>query len=257
GIDKIIGIACDGIGYGADGNIWGGEVLYCFPEGYKRLAHLKEQPMVGGDLATYYPLRMVAGILHDVCDVEPYLYSQAEKFPGGKKEVELVLSQLEKGKTLKTTSTGRILDSVAAILGICFERTYEGEPAMKLEALAITGQDVLKLEPRIKSDFLDTTHLLQEIFENRAKCNAADLACSAQSYLAKGLAELAVNAATQTGIKTTGFSGGVAYNEHITLLITKIVEERGLKFVTNDKVPAGDGGISLGQVYATNLIMAR
>lgn len=257
GIDEIIGIACDGIGYGADGSIWGGEILQCSHEGYKRLAHLKEQPMVGGDLATSYPLRIVAGILHGVCDVEAYLYSQAEKFPGGKKEIDLMLSQLEKDKTLKTTSTGRILDAVAAILGICFERTYEGEPAMKVEALASKGEDLLKLEPELESDFLDTTYLLQGIFEGRNKYSQADLAYSAESYLARGLAELACDAAIQTGIRIVGFSGGVAYNEHIALSLRKIVEQRGLRFVINNKVPAGDGGISLGQVYATNMMMSE
>jgi hydrogenase maturation protein HypF len=257
GADEIIGIACDGVGYGADGSIWGGEILQCSPEGYKRLAHLKEQPMVGGDLATYYPLRMVAGILHDVCDVETYLYSQAEKFPGGKKEVESLLSQLEKGKTLKTTSAGRILDAVTAILGVCFERTYEGEPAMKLEALASRGKDLLKLQPKLESHSLDTTYLLQTIFEGRKEYSPADLAHSAESYLARGLSELALDAASQTGMRRVGFSGGIAYNEHITLSLRKIIEQRGLRFFTNNKVPPGDGGISLGQVYATNMMISK
>lgn len=257
GVDEIVGIACDGVGYGADGNIWGGEVLQCFPAGYKRLAHLKEQPMVGGDLATYYPLRMVAGILHGVCEVEEYLYSQVDRLPGGKRDVESLFSQLESCRAIKTTSTGRILDAVAAVLGACSERTYEGEPALKLEALAVRGRDVLRLDPRVEGGSLDTTYLLQEIFDSRDRYRPADLAHSAQSYIARGLANLACDASEKSGIKTVGFSGGVAHNEHIALSMRKIIEERGLRFLVNTRVPAGDGGISIGQVYAANLMVSQ
>ena len=63
-VHEIVAVTCDGFGYGVDGSAWGGEILYTDREGYKRVAHLEGQPMVGGDQATYYPLRMAAGILH-------------------------------------------------------------------------------------------------------------------------------------------------------------------------------------------------
>ena len=105
--------------------------------------------MVGGDLAAIYPLRMAAGILGRAEDIGGWIHSKAKHFPHGELEVDIVLRQIELGNSPVTSSCGRVLDAVAAVLGICFERTYEGEPAMKLESAAILGGDVLKLDPRI------------------------------------------------------------------------------------------------------------
>jgi len=246
-IKEMVGIACDGFGYGSDGTAWGGEILYCNQEDFQRLGHLEEQPMVGGDLATLYPLRMVVGILYGEADVEEWLFSNSDRFPHGKKEVEVIFNQLEKGLSPKTTSCGRVLDAVSAILGLCYERTYEGEPAMKLESVALKGKDVLNLAPRLKGNVVDTTFLVHEIFNQREKYSVADLACSAQSYLARSLAQLAVEEAEQLNVKHIGFSGGVAYNEHLTVTIRRIVEGKGFKFLIHNRVPPGDGGISFGQ----------
>ncbi|MGQ9460164.1 MAG: carbamoyltransferase HypF [Candidatus Bathyarchaeaceae archaeon] len=249
-VDEMVGIACDGYGYGSDGTAWGGEILYCSQDGFKRLGHLQEQPMVGGDLATLYPLRMAAGILHGEADIEEWLLSNSNLFPHGKDEVEVIIKQLKKGSVPKTTSCGRILDAVAAILGICYERTYEGEPAMKLESAALKGKDVLKLKPELKGNLIDTALLVHEIFGQREQHSVTDLAYSAQSYLARSLAELAVEEAERLKVDFIGFSGGVAHNEHITVTIRRIVEKNGFKFLVHNQVPPGDGGISFGQVIA-------
>jgi len=246
-VEEIVGLACDGFGYGSDGTAWGGEVLYCNNEGFRRVAHLEGQPMVGGDLATYYPLRMAAGILHRKMDVTEWLLSLSTKFPHGKSEAELILKQLTKGAAPETTSCGRVLDAVSALLGICYERTYEGEPAMKLESAALKGKDVLNLTPGYKGKVLDTTFLVHEIFTKKDRFSAADLACSAQSYLARGLAQLAIEEAERLNVKHVGFSGGVAYNEHITATMRRTVEKEGFKFLVHNKIPAGDGGTSFGQ----------
>ncbi len=250
---EMVGIVCDGFGYGSDGNAWGGEVLHCNREGFQRLGHLQKQPMVGGDLATLYPLRMAAGILHSTVDVEEWLLSNSNRFPHGEKEVEVVIKQLEKGSVPKTTSCGRVLDAVSALLGICYERTYEGEPAMKLESAATKGRDALNLGPKLASKTVDTTILVREVFNQRHNHSVADLAYSAQSYLAKGLAQLAVEEAGRLGVKAIGFSGGVAYNEHITQTIRKTVEKGGFNFFVHGLVPPGDGGVSFGQAIAVSL----
>jgi hydrogenase maturation protein HypF len=250
-LDEIICIVCDGYGYGLDGSAWGGEILYCTRKGgFQRLGHLQEQPMVGGDLATRYPLRMAAGILHGGAEIEDWLRANCNYFPHGEKEVEVVLQQLSKPSVPKTTSCGRILDAVSAILGICYERTYEGEPAMKLESAALTGRNILELEPIIKENVVDTTSLVREIFAQKNAFSVADLAFSAQFYIARGLAQLASEKARQLGVDVVGFSGGVAYNEHITSTIRRIVKENGLRIVAHELVPPGDGGISFGQTVA-------
>jgi hydrogenase maturation protein HypF len=252
-VNEIVGIACDGFGYGSDGTAWGGEILYCNQDGFQRLAHLQEQPMVGSDLATRYPLRMAAGTLHNIVDIENWLLSQSSHFPHGEREVEIVLKQLRSGSTVKTTSCGRVLDAASAILGVCHERTYEGEPAMKLESVATEGTDVLDLEPVFEGITIETTQLFHEIFTRKDKFSAADLACSAQSYLAKSLAQRAVDEARRIGLKTIAFSGGVAYNEHISRVIRRAVKKSGFKFLVHRQVPPGDGGISFGQVIAAGL----
>ncbi len=250
-LDKIICVVCDGYGYGLDGSAWGGEILYCTRRGeFQRLGHLQEQPMVGGDLATRYPLRMAAGILHGKAEIEDWLHASCDHFPHGEEEVEVILQQLGKPLVPKTTSCGRVLDAVSAILGICYERTYEGEPAMKLESAASTGRNVLKLRPTVNENVIDTTSLVHEIFTQKNAFSVADLAFSAQSYIARSLAQLASEEAKRLGVDVVGFSGGVAYNEHITSTIRRVVEENGLGFVVHELVPPGDGGISFGQAVA-------
>ena len=253
-LDEMVGIACDGYGYGPKGEAWGGEILYCNRESYKRIGHLEEQPMPGGDLATYYPLRMAAGILHKITDISEWLLSKSNFLPHGKTEAELILKQLEKGVKLETSSCGRVLDAISAILGVCYERTYEGEPAMKLESAAIGGKDVLELKPEIRGNIVKTTELVNAVFEALGKFRVTDLAFSAQEYIAKSLAKLAVEKAEELGVKNVGFSGGVAYNEQITATIQRIVEENGLNFVFHKFVPAGDGGTSFGQAVVAGFV---
>lgn len=253
GVSEIVGVCCDGYGYGIDGEAWGGEIILGSKDSmeFKRLAHLEKQPMIGADLATRYPLRMAAGILHKKVDVEDWLMRNKGHFPHCEDEVQLVLQQLKKGRgAVKTTSCGRILDAVAAVLGVCYERTYEGEPAMKLESTAMKGRNVLKLKPIIEGDALNTTELLLEIFENRERFAIQDLAFSAHTYLAKGLAQLAIERALENGVKTVGFSGGVACNEILVKIMRETVEAANLKFLVHEAVPPGDGGLSFGQAFA-------
>jgi hydrogenase maturation protein HypF len=257
-VNEIIGICCDGYGYGYDGEAWGGEILFLSKDtsGFKRLAHLQKQPLIGGDLATRYPLRIVAGILHKKIDLEKWIQNYKEIFPYKEREIQVILNQLNKNfNSIKTTtSCGRVLDGVASLLDICYERTYEGEPAIKLESLASKGRDILKIEPIIKNNILNTTEMLFEIFNNKANISNANLAVSAHMYLAKGLAMLALEKANQKGVKTIGFSGGVACNKLLTIEIKKIIESYGLRFLTHEFVPPGDGGISFGQAVVAGFL---
>ncbi len=249
-VDEIVGITCDGYGYGIDGEAWGGEILFCTREfaEFKRLAHLEKQPLLGGDVATRYPLRIAAGILSKKVNVEPWLLKHSGHLPYGETEAKLILNQLQKGVDVtETTSCGRVLDAVAAVLGVCYERTYEGEPAMKLESAAIKGKDALNMKPLTSGNVLDTTQLVHAIFEKVGKASTANLAYSAHAYLARGLASLAVQKAVEAGVKTVGFSGGVACNQILTGIMRRTVEDAGLQFLVHKAVPPGDGGVSFGQ----------
>jgi len=249
-VDELVGVTCDGYGYGVDGGAWGGEILLCTREtaGFKRLAHLEPQPLLGGDAATRYPLRIAAAMLSKNVDVEPWLLEHSGRLLHGETEAKLILQQLKKGVGVtSTTSCGRVLDAVAAVLGVCYERTYEGEPAIKLESAAITGKDALNMEPVIKGAVLDTSQMFQEVFEHLGEKSVADLAYSAHAYLAKGLASLAVDKALEQGVEAVGFSGGAACNQILAEVMRRTVEVAGLRFLVHESVPAGDGGVSFGQ----------
>ncbi|MDE2588328.1 MAG: carbamoyltransferase HypF [Patescibacteria group bacterium] len=257
GLGKIIGIAADGYGYGSDGSAWGGEILYCNDGLFERVAHLQDQPLVGGDLATRYPLRMVAAILKEHSGINEWLSQRADHFQYGKRELDVILKEASSRNLTKTSSLGRILDTISALLDICYKRTYEGEPAMRLESVASNGKDVLHLEPQINNGILETTFLLKEIFENRKNYSITDLASSAQSYLARGVAQLAVSKAKMRHIDSIGFSGGVAHNESMTNIIRSVVEGKGLKFYVHNQIPPGDGGISFGQAVAASKLVEK
>jgi hydrogenase maturation protein HypF len=252
-LDAIVGIVCDGFGLGYKNEAWGGEIFVCHGSEVRRAAHLEEQPMVGGDLATRYPARMVAGILRDEPTIQDWLKANALHLPHGEAEIPIIMRQLDRKDFVWTSSCGRVLDSIAAILSISCERTYEGEPAMKLEAYARGGKDRLNIKPEIDGEVIKTTNMVRNVYDHRAKIAVPDLAFSAHAYMAQALANAAAAIAEEEGIKVVGFSGGVALNEIVSLTIRKVVSEAGLRYVSNVAVPPGDGGVSFGQAYLASL----
>jgi len=266
GLDELVGIAADGVGYGQDGTIWGGEVMGADLKSFERIGGLMKQPMPGGDLSTQFPARMVAGMLWQA--LEPIEVERAlnefctSGFRYGGRELGVVLLQLERNlNVFWTSSCGRVLDAVACLIGACGERTYEGEPAIKLEAWANGGNpDRLKFEPILEDKdgmtVMDTSQLLINIIDAlRNGVPRRHIAAAAQRTVAKGLAEIAVDAALNRGIGAVGGSGGVFYNRAITATVRALVEKSGLKYFTHGLLPPGDGGISVGQaVMAANAL---
>jgi len=187
---------------------------------------------------------MVAGILGR--NAEEFLMERRDAFPHGEKEIEVVLKMVEKER-LKTSSCGRLLDGIAAMLDICHKMHYEGEGAMKLESVARNGRNILEMESEIKNGVIHTREMVRELFESRRKARKEDIAYSAEEYIATSMAEAAIMEAERRGIKDVVLSGGCAYNEHITGRIKERVEEHGLNLFLPSLIPCGDGGISFGQ----------
>jgi hydrogenase maturation protein HypF len=253
---QVVSIAADGVGYGTDGKIWGGEILHCSYTDFKRVAHLEEQLMVGGDRATYYPVRMLAGILSNVLSESELsdllLKSYVDGLPGKEREIQVILVQLKKQLNLvRTTSTGRILAATSALLHACYERTYEGEPAIVLESLAHSGKLDDKLTftyDKKQNDIIPTTPIiLQSLQFLSSGIPPANIALAVQNELATQFASKAIKYAKEHSIDIIGFTGGVAYNDYITTRIAKIVEAANLRFIQHNSLPCGDGGISAGQ----------
>ncbi len=244
-IEEMIVIAADGVGYGSDGTSWGGEILYTDIKDFERLGHLQPQLMPGGDVATKYPARMLASILNN----EDLIKNYSNYFKYGEIEIKNIFKQIEAGINVgKTTSTGRVLDSMAVALEICHERTYEGECSMKLESSAYYSTKKLDIPIIVEDNTLNTTEILREVvklYENGEK--KADVAAAGQYAVASGLSELAIMAANKKGISDIGATGGVFYNEAITDTVKNHIENNGFNFIQHKNTCAGDGSVSLGQ----------
>ena len=244
-VDEMIVIAADGVGYGSDGTSWGGEILYTNIKDFERLAHLQPQLMPGGDVATKYPARMLASILKD----EDLIKNYSDYFKYGEIEIKNIFKQIEAGINVGiTTSTGRVLDSMAVALEICHERTYEGECSMKLESSAYYSTKKLEIPVILEGNTLNTTEILREVvklYQNGEK--KADVAAAGQIAVASGLSELAIMAAEKKGLNDIGATGGVFYNEAITDTVKNYIENNGFDFIQHKNTCAGDGSVSLGQ----------
>ncbi len=246
GVENLVGIAADGYGYGPDEEAWGGEVIVWRRGAGERAGSLAPVPMPGGDLATRRPGRMAASYLL-AAGLDPAALGLTPE------EIEAVRIQVERKLNCpSTTSAGRFLDAVAAWLGIVQVRTYEGEPAMRLEAAARGGTahpvpvPLREFEGRRIADTVAVFRTLAELRSEGA--SGADLAATAQAALARGLAQLAIEAAREQEIPAVGLTGGVAVNDAIATTMRVAVEKAGLRFLAHRLVPPGDGGLAFGQL---------
>ena len=252
-LDEMVCIAADGVGYGDDGKAWGGEILHLKGFEYKRYGKLMPQKMPGGDLCAKYPARMLIPMLHDYYsedELKKLLKTEyAEYFPHGDMEIDLIFKQLEKDINVGiTTSTGRVLDALSVALKINGERTYEGEGAMKLESIAYKSNKKLRINPEINDNIINTSKILKDTLDLiEFGESQEDVAYAAQRSLAEALAKLAVKLAKEKGIKYVGGTGGVFYNEAISLAVKEYVEDEGFIYVQHKNTCAGDGSVSLGQ----------
>ncbi len=230
--DGFVGIACDGTGYGSDRKIWGGEVFL----DSIRVGSLEEQMMVGGERAIIDPRKMLFGIVRkflsddDICRLDMFC----------EREVNVLSRQADEGFNVAfTTSCGRVLDAVSAFLGVCRNRSYDGEPAIALEKYARCAKPFDLSAVIVQKDrwILDTTPLFEFIYENIDQ-DKKKLAATAHHYLASGLLEIARK--YSSGRKIV-FSGGVAYNS----IISGFLQKRGV--LLNRDIACGDYGISFGQ----------
>lgn len=262
--EPIIALTLDGAGYAPDGTIWGGEVLYSYFDRYKHLGTLEFLPLIGGDMAVHHPKRLVFGVFEKLgLNSDDLGY-----FTPGEGEVYRNIIKTSP----QTSSLGRILDTISCYLGIALERTYEGEPAMKLERYLSIG----KPEYEFKTDFkvtdeglkiVKTMPLFKQLFDyvganNPIKLPELDKANLSYSFileLMKNLVKIAIDGAKQMKINYIGLSGGVTYNLPIVEMVQTEIENaketdlkiEDLRLLTHSRLPNGDGCISTGQNVIT------
>ncbi len=265
--EEIVGISTDGVGYGDDKNVWGGEIMVCSYNGYKRYGHLEYQPMLGGDRCTKYPARMVASILLKALGIENSLriferMDFAKDLEYKDTELKTIISQYKNDNynfpnenIPLTSSTGRIFDAVSYLVGACNIKTYGGEPAMRLEGFAANGNPNnvnLNIEYDKKHSVyqINTSKLISDIIDLLLKKEnkREDIAAKFEIELGKSFAEVAIEIAKELGIYKIGLTGGVAYNYSFSKVIKETILKEKIQFLEHEIVPSGDAGISTGQL---------
>ena len=234
GLEEIVALTLDGTGYGADGTAWGGEVLYSSFESYHRVGHLQELPLLGGERAIH--------------DVRRLVFAMAEaggwNYQGIDDEEAALLKKLLPSSP-RTSSFGRVLDAVSCYLGVCDYRSYDGEPAMKLERLLESGSDSVPIELEREGNVIRSVDMFRQMVESKGK--PQDRANSYVAALVRGLVDVAVEEAQKHGLDCIGITGGVTYNATISAMAKTMIEKSGFKFVCHDVLPNGDGGVAAGQ----------
>ncbi len=263
---KVIGVAIDGVGYGDDGAIWGGEVLEIEGSSYSRVAHLEYTPLTS-DRDTVYPARFLFSLLSKAVGYERARevlveHDLVNSIPGGEFELTILENLLRTNRYVYTSSTGRVLDAISVLLGICKYRSYEGEPAIKLEAAARNGKLVEEIRiPRfLEQDgiiIVKTTELVLNLLRGiDSGYPLRDLAYTALYRLGQALALAALSKirGRRNVSQVVALGGGAAVNSYIVKGMRSVLNREGIQLVLPRKVPPNDGGIALGQIYAVALV---
>jgi hydrogenase maturation protein HypF len=240
----VLGVAFDGLGYGSDGTLWGGEFLLADLTSFQRLAHLVPVPMPGGAAAIRQPWRMAAAYL-GVDAPEELMQRNAEHW-----DSVLALASRQVNAPL-TSSAGRLFDAVAAILGIRDSINYEGQAAVELEQRAdLTERGsypaAVARGPVLQLQGADLVRAV--IADLHAGVGSEVIATRFHHGVADAIVRVCQMLRETTGVGVAALSGGVFQN---VLLLERTVaglERSGFQVLTHSRVPPNDGGISLGQV---------
>ncbi|MCW3043020.1 MAG: carbamoyltransferase HypF [Actinobacteria bacterium] len=257
----VIGLALDGTGWGTDGTIWGGEVLVADLAGFRRAGHLRQVALPGGAAAIREPWRMGANYLR-------------EAFGAGAAELPLpfvrdttarwgpVLEMAVKGVNAPlTSSAGRLFDAAAAVAGLRGTVNYEGQAAIELEQAADPSESSAYPCPVGDAGgvlVIDSVALIRALAEDLvAEASLPVAAARFHNGLAAALVETCSRVRDATGLAEVALSGGTFQN---LLLLERVMcglESEGFSAYRHRRVPANDGGISLGQAMVAGAVLRR
>lgn len=269
---RVLGIAFDGTGAGTDGTIWGGEFLVASLGGFERAAHLRTWALPGGAASVRDARRNAFALLSELGLLE---------HPGAARLLDSLNEQtrnvtatmIERGiNSPRTSSMGRLFDAAAAILGICDKATYEGEPAIELEAAAwralssesacpagnIAGFSVTESSRPDACHVLNSRSLIEALLEGiRAGTATYRLALDFHIAIARSSARIAREICAREGIDTVALSGGVFMNRLLLQLLTRELKSMGLTVLIPQTVPVNDGCIAYGQAAVASARLAQ
>ncbi len=269
---RVLGIAFDGTGAGTDGNIWGGEFLIARLADFERVAHLRTWALPGGAASVHDARRNAFALLSELDLLEhPGAAGLLDSLDEQTRSITATM--IERGiNSPRTSSMGRLFDAAAAILGICGQATYEGEPAIELEAAAWRALDgEIAHFPDDNAgyfasgpswldgpDVLDQKALFEALLEGiEAGAPANRLALDFHVAVARSSAHIASDICVREGINTVALSGGVFMNRLLLQLLTRELKSTGLAVLVPHTVPVNDGCIAYGQAAVASARLAQ
>ncbi len=253
----VLGIVLDGLGYGDDGTVWGGEFLLADYRAYRRLGRLKPVAMPGGAQAVREPWRNLYAHLAASLGWQDVAARYAHLTIHGhlsRKPLAQLDAMIARGiDAPQASSCGRLFDAVAAALGLCCERQdYEGEAAARLEALAATSAVRAGSYPfAVIADGglieIDPAPMWNEILGDLARdIPAARIAWRFHRGFAEALVRTTQKLAQGSRFDTVALSGGCFQNQILFESVASLLREAGFTVLTHTEVPANDGGLALG-----------
>jgi hydrogenase maturation protein HypF len=249
----VIGVALDGTGYGTDGCIWGGELLLADYRAFERAGHLEYVPLPGGEAAVREPWRMAVSCLYrhfgrDFLKLQIPFVKHLDPA-----KVSVLLQAIERGvNSPLTSSCGRLFDAVSALAGIRQQVNYEAQAAIELEMAMDDSARPPGYEVEIREQsgqlIVSTLHLFAELVADLEKSTpVAIISARFHRGLVEGLASAVEILHRRTQLNRVCLSGGSFHNRFLLEQLQDRLRAAGLQVFTHSQVPAGDGGLSLGQ----------
>ncbi|MCO6184618.1 carbamoyltransferase HypF [Rhizobium sp. L1K21] len=234
----VFGLALDGHGHGADGGAWGGERIVLDGGSWHRTGWLRPLPLAGGDKAAREPWRMAVGALHSAgrSDLTVQLFDDHS-------QVQRLVAMLERGmRTPLSSSMGRLFDTAAALAGVSLTQSYEGQAAMRLEAL-VDAPVAMEDGYRITDGVLDFMPVILQLAENGLRGREA-----ANLFHGTLIAGLTAWVSGSSRDLPVALGGGCVMNRVLAEGLSKQLRALGYRVLLPSVAPANDGGIALGQV---------
>ncbi len=250
---SVIGFALDGTGYGTDGNIWGGEVLIAGYKDFERAAHFEYVPMPGGPAAIHEPWRMAVSYLahhfgRDFLNLKLPFIERLDR-----RRVDLLLHVMERHvNSPLTSSCGRLFDAVAALVGIRQQVNYEAQAALELETAIDSSEPddgyPFEVVPNGEGWIISTRPLFEAMI---ADLDGKRPISAISRRFHDGLVDVFLRVADllrqRTSLDRVCLSGGTFHNVYLLENLSTRLVSTEFEVFTHSEVPAGDGGLSLGQ----------
>ena len=246
--EKVIGLAFDGTGLGTDGNIWGAEFFVCDFADYERYTHFEYLPLPGGDKVTKEPWRTALSMLIQVFGKENFRKKLPlfEKIPAEK--IDFIVEMLDKNINCPVSSSmGRIFDGVSALTGICLESAFHAEAPMRLEDAI--SKDVTEFYSYEINETISLKPMLKEMVKDiENQVEKGIIAAKFHNTIVEIALEVVRKINCEKGLKKVVLSGGSFQNIYLCQQLEARLEAAGFEVFVQEKVPANDGGIALGQL---------